>query len=342
MGSNILIVGGKGIVGKTIHRILHSRNQEYNIYIGSRKEGATEYDVMIDVNKPETFKAIVNRNIDLIILAVNDQNDHILGFAIDNSIDYIDITKPTPDLVKALAVAETTQNINSRIVFSSGWMGGLVSGLMNTLSHNPENIREVKLYVYYSVKDLAGESSAHFMAENVARPFINYHSNRQISVRHFLNSEDFKFSFGIGKRQAYNFDVPDLYILNQIEKIPTVNVKMTYDSKLITWLLGTFQKLRIFDILSLKARRAIFGSSGNGDQSVFEIVIKDDQGEKKLSLQSKKGQAELTALAAVLHAEMLLHGDFKNKIYFAHQLHDPKKLYQSLAEYEGITIETKI
>lgn len=342
MGSNILIVGGKGIVGKTIHRILHSRNQEYTIYIGSRKEEITEYDVMIDVNKPETFKGIVNRNIDLIILAVNDQDDHILRFAMDNSIDYIDITKPTPDLVKALAVAETTQNINSRIVFSSGWMGGLVSGLMNVLSHNPENIREVKLYVYYSVKDLAGESSAHFMAENVARPFISYQNNRQISVRHFLNSEDFKFSFGIGKRQAYNFDVPDLYILNQIEKIPTVNVKMTYDSKFITWLLGTFQKLRIFSMLSLKARRVIFGSSGNGDQSVFEIVIKDDQGEKKLSLQSKKGQAELTALATVLHAEMLLHGDFKNKIYFAHQLYDPKKLYQSLAEYEGITIETKI
>jgi saccharopine dehydrogenase-like NADP-dependent oxidoreductase len=342
MGSNILIVGGKGIVGKTIHRILRSRNQECNIYIGSRKEGTTEYDVMIDVNKPETFKAVVDRNIDLIILAVNDQNDHILRFAIDNSIDYIDITKPTPDLVKALAIAETTQNINSRIVFSSGWMGGLVSGLMNTLSHSPENIQEVKLYVYYSVKDLAGESSAHFMAENVAKPFICYQSNRQISVRHFLNSEDFKFSFGIGKRQAYNFDVPDLYILNQIEKIPTVNVKMTYDSKLITWLLGTFQKLRIFNILSLKERRAIFGSSGNGDQSVFEIIIKDDQGEKKLSLQSKKGQAELTALAAVLHAEMLLDGDFKNKIYFAHQLHDPKKLYQSLAEYEGITIEAKI
>jgi saccharopine dehydrogenase-like NADP-dependent oxidoreductase len=342
MGSNILIVGGRGIVGKTIHRILNSRDQKYTIYIGSRKEGITEYDVMIDVNKPETFKAIVNRNIDLIILAVNDQEDHILRFAIDNSIDYIDITKPTPDLVKALAIAKTTQNINSRIVFSSGWMGGLVSGLMNVLSHNSENIREVKLYVYYSVKDLAGESSAHFMAENVARPFISYQNNRQLSVRHFLNSEDFKFSFGIGKRQAYNFDVPDLYILNKIEKIPTVNVKMTYDSKFITWLLGIFQKLRIFSILSLKARRVIFGSSGNGDQSVFEIVIKDDQGEKKLSLQSKKGQAELTALAAVLHTEMLLHGDFKNKIYFAHQLHDPKKLYQSLAEYEGITIETKI
>ena len=50
----------------------------------------------------------------------------------------------------------------------------------------------------------------------------------------------------------------------------------------------------------------IFGSSGNGDQSVFEIVVDDHSGQKKLSLQSEKGQAELTALSAVLHTEELL------------------------------------
>jgi len=339
MRTNILIVGGKGMVGKTIHRILHTRNPDFKIFIGSRKKEISEYDLMIDVDKPETFKSVLKRNINLIILAVNDKQDHILKFAIDNGIDYIDITKPTPDLVKALAKAENNK-ITSRIVFGSGWMGGLVGGLLKVLYPDTKNIQEVKVYVYYSTKDLAGESSAYFMAENVAKPFINYQNNRQISVKHFLNSEDFRYSFGIGKRQAYNFDVPDLYILNQVEKIPTVNVKMTYDSKSITWLLGAFQKMRIFDILSLKQRRSIFGSSGNGDQSVFEIVIKNHLGEKKLSLQSEKGQAELTALAASLHAEILVKNELENKIYFAHQIHNPENLFQSLSEYEGITIET--
>lgn len=325
------------MVGKTITRILKSRNPQVNIFIGGRKEGKSENDLVIDVTQPHTFEKIKERNINVIILSVNDKDNNVLRFSIENSIDYLDITKPTPDLVKAYEESQK-QRINSRIVFSSGWMGGIVGSLVNLLSKSVNDIEEVKLFVYYSVKDLAGESSAHFMAENVAKPFFMYKNNRPVSIKHFLDSEEFTFSFGIGKRKAYNFDVPDLYILNKIEKIPDISVKMTYNSKFITWLLGAFQKIRFYNLLSLKERKIIFGSSGNGDQSVFEIVVKDKTGLKKLSLQSTKGQAELTALSAVLHTEELLKNELKNSIYFSHQIHDSGTLLNSLKQYETINI----
>jgi len=337
MEHNILVVGGNGLVGKTIIRILKSRNPHLNIFVGGRKGGQTERELKIDVTNPGTFSLIIDKKIDLIILSVNDKEDHILRFAIENKIDYLDITKPTPDLVKAYAVAKN-RNIQSRIVFSSGWMGGIVNGLVKTLSEKTTDIQEVELFVYYSVKDLAGESSAHFMAENVAKPFIRYENNRQVPIKHFLDSENYNFSFGIGTREVYNFDVPDLYILNQIEKVPSVSVKMTYNSKFITWLLGAFQKMRIFNILSLKERRMIFGSSGKGDQSVFEIVVRTNGKIKKLSLQSTKGQAELTALSAVLHTEELLNNSHENNVYFSHQLHQPSLLLEKLKSYETINI----
>ncbi|KFF11074.1 saccharopine dehydrogenase [Chryseobacterium soli] len=340
MQSNILIIGGNGMVGKTISRILTSRNPDYTIFIGSRKAGKTEKDLVIDVNQPHTFQTITDKKINLILLSVNDKEDHVLRFAIENKIDYLDITKPTPDLMKAYEWAKK-QSINSRIVFSSGWMGGIVGGLAASLTPHMKDIEEIKLFVYYSVKDLAGESSAHFMAENVAKPFSTYKNNSAFPVRHFLDAEYFNYSFGIGKRTAYNFDVPDLYILNKIEKIPTVSVKMTYNSKFITWLLGAFQRWKIFNILSLKERRMIFGSSGNGDQSVFEIVIQTKEGSRKISLQSTKGQAELTALSAVLHTEELMKRHLENAIYFSHQLHQPDSLLAALNEYETINVKIK-
>ncbi|MGE8556466.1 MAG: saccharopine dehydrogenase [Chryseobacterium jejuense] len=337
MEYNILIIGGNGLVGKTMARILQTRNPHFNIFIGGRKGGSTDRSLKIDVTDPDTFQIITDKKINLIILSVNDKSDHVLRYAIANKIDYLDITKPTPDLVKAYDIARKTE-VNSRIVFSSGWMGGIVPGLVNVLSKDPNDIRDVKLFVYYSVKDLAGESSAHFMAENVAVPFYDYKNDQPNPIRHFLNTETFDFSFGIGKRTAYNFDVPDLYILNKVERIPNVSVKMTYNSKFITWLLGSFQYLRIFNILSLKERKMIFGSSGNGDQAVFEVVIKDKNGDKKLSLQSKKGQAELTALSAVLHTEELVRNPHENNIYFSHQLHEPLSLLSQLNAYETINI----
>ncbi|WP_426278795.1 saccharopine dehydrogenase [Chryseobacterium sp. S-02] len=338
MQSNILIIGGNGLVGRTIARILGSRNPEVNIFIGGRKGGKSQNDLLIDVTKISTFKTIVEKNINLIVLSVNDKEDQVLRFAIENNIDYLDITKPTPDLRKAYRLA-IQKPVNSRIVFSSGWMGGIVPGLVGYASKKMNTIDEVKLFVYYSVKDLAGESSAHFMAENVAKPFVNYKHNQPVSIKHFLDSEYFDFSFGIGKRQAYNFDVPDLYILNAIEKVPTVDVKMTYNSKFITWLLGAFQSIRFFNILSLKERKMIFGSSGNGDQSVFEIIIKNKSETKKITLQSLKGQAELTALSATLHVEELFKNQSENKVYFSHQLHQPESLLKSLEDYETINIK---
>ncbi|NIF04615.1 saccharopine dehydrogenase [Chryseobacterium sp. Tr-659] len=337
MEHNILIIGGNGLVGKTITRILQKRNPHINIFIGGRKGGKTDKELKIDVTNPASLQVIVHKKINMIILSVNDKADHVLHFAIRNKIDYLDITKPTPDLMKAYSIARKAE-MNSRIVFSSGWMGGIVPGLVNTLSKDTDDIQETNLFVYYSVKDLAGESSAHFMAENVAVPFYRYKNDKPVSIRHFLDAETFDFSFGIGKRSAYNFDVPDLYILNHIERIPDVTVKMTYNSKFITWLLGTFQYLRIFSILSLKERKMIFGSSGNGDLAAFEIVVKDKTGEKKLSLQSTKGQAELTALSAVLHTEELLRNPHENNVYFSHQLHEPLSLMEQLNSYETINI----
>ncbi len=140
-------------------------------FIGGRKEGVTDRNLKIDVTDPKTFQVITENKISLIILSVNDKSDHVLRYAIANKIDYLDITKPTPDLVKAYDIARKTE-ISSRIVFSSGWMGGIVPGLVHVLSKDTDGIQSVKLFVYYSVKDLAGESSAHFMAENVAVPFM--------------------------------------------------------------------------------------------------------------------------------------------------------------------------
>ena len=84
----------------------------------------------------------------------------------------------------------------------------------------------------------------------------------------------------------------------------------------------------------------IFGSSGAGDQSVFEIVVKTKKGSKKISLQSIKGQAELTALSAVLHTEELMRGHHENAIYFSHQLHQPDSFFAALNEYQTITVKT--
>lgn len=339
MRKNILVIGGTGLVGKVILRILKARNPDYNLFVGSRQLGSSDKDLVIDVNSPKTFNTIIHNKIDLIVMCTKDSNNEILQFAVKNKLDYIDITKPTPDLTVAYNLAKNVEQINSRIVFSSGWMGGIVGSLINFAEPEKHKIQEVNIYIYYSAKDLAGKSSANFLAENVCKPFIVYRNNQPVKAKHFLDAENFNFSFGIGKRKAYNLDIPDLFILNQIEKIPTVSVKMTYNSKFITNLMGYFQSLKIFNIMFLRERQLLFGSSGTGDQTIFEVVIKTPDKVSKVSLQSSKGQAELTAFSTVLHIEKMLSQTLLNAVYFSHQMHSSEEVYSALNDYSTINIK---
>lgn len=341
MKKNILVIGGTGLVGKVILRILQERNPDFNLFVGSRNLGNSSNDLVIDVTSPNTFNCITDNKIDLIVMCTKDSDNVILQFAIKNELDYIDITKPTPDLAIAYDLAKANeQNIKSRIVFGSGWMGGIVGSLIDFDEPEKHKIQEVNLYIYYSIKDLAGKSSANFLAENVCKPYIVYNNNKPQKVKHFLNSEKFNFSFEIGKRQVYNLDVPELFILNQIEKIPTVSVKMTYNSKFVTRLMGYFQSLKIFNIMSLRERKLLFGGSGNGDQTIFEIVVKTQNETKKISLQSIKGQAELTAFSTVLHIEKMLNdSSLVGRIYFGHQIHTSKEIFEALHNYNSINLK---
>lgn len=337
--NNILVVGGNGLVGSKIVELLKERNPGLKIFIGSRSLNPNAaYALQIDVNNPDSFSSIREKDIQLIVLCANDKSNHILNYCIENGLDYIDITKPTPDLEKALLFTKN-KAINSQIVFSSGWMGGLVSSLALLVAPQKEKIKSLKLFVYYAVNDLAGLSSAHFMAENVAKPFKGYLENKQVWLKHFLNSENHSYSFGIGSRQSYNFDTPDLFILHQVEGVPSVEVKMTYSSKFITWLLGAFQSVKLFDILSLSMRKLIFSANGKGDQTLFDVMVSDGKETRKIAIQDRLGQAHLTAFCTVLHLEKMVTTNEQKGVVFSHQLHQPKEFLKLIRSSDAIKVE---
>ena len=139
--------------------------------------------------------------------------------------------------------------------------------------------------------------------------------------------------------KVFDFDIPDLYIFNYIEKIPTVNAKLTFDSKLITSALAIMQKVNFFKILNFKKKKLIFGGGGKGDISTFEIVYTNNASlKRKITLMCEKGQSELTAFSTVLHVEKMLENSNPSGIYFSYQLHEPKQFIGLLTSNKSIKI----
>lgn len=68
------------------------------------------------------------------------------------------------------------------------------------------------------------------------------------------------------------------------------------------------------------------------------MIYTRDGKQKKISVRSEKGQAELTALSTVLHIESLFNTHVENQIYFAHELHKKQDLHHLLVDYKTITV----
>lgn len=339
MSNTILIIGGTGLIGKTIYKMLSDRNPHLKIIIGSRKKDAAVNHIQLDINDLKSFESLKNQSIHLIIVCAKDANDHVLNYALKNKIDYIDITKPSNELLKAHNSIKNNF-IESKIVFSSGWMAGITPSILFSTGILANEVQSIKIMVYYSTKDKAGNSSADFMAYNVSKPFFFYRNNLAVNTKHFLDAEHNVFRFDYKKRKVSDFDIPDLYIFNQIEQIPNVRAKLTFDSKTVTAALTFMQKIGFFRILSFKEKKMIFGGSGNGAISSFEIIYSDTQSkESKIALKCEKGQSELTAFSTVLHVEKMLENSNPQGIYFSHQLHNPKKFIDSLTSNKSITIQ---
>ncbi len=335
---NVLIIGGNGLIGRTIHDLFLNRGSKINLMIGSRTvKTKTANQIRIDVTDPNSFHVIAKRDINLIVLCTSDKENNILNYCISNKLDYLDITKPSNELEVAYRLANQ-KDIASRIVFSSGWMSGIVGGLLNWEEPDLNKVKEVEIYIYYSLNDLSGKTSVDFMADHISKPFKTFMFNEIIWNKYYLKSKTHNYSFKIKKRNTYLFDTPDAFILNESENIPTIEIRTAYSSKFITWLLHTFQLIGFFKILPLSLKKKMFVSNGKGDETSLDIVYKSKSLSKKISLQNMTGQAKLTAFATVLHMEQLMNFDLKDGIYFSHQIHDNKSFVEQLLTMKSIKI----
>jgi len=318
MTANIVIIGGTGLIGNLISHYLQERNPSFTIYLGSRRASDKKNIIHLNIDDYKSLRVLDNYDIDLLVICTKDSQNNALKYAIQNNIDYIDVTKPTPELQKALAVAKPLQ-INSKIVFASGWMGGIVPLL---IPNKENNIDYIKIAIYYSINDKAGNSSADFLAENADKSFSYYKQNNPITTKHFLDVEKYSFAFDSKKRSIFNVDIPDLYILNTVENIPNVQAKLTFNINFISKVLHAFQKINLFKLLNFKTKKMLFGGSGNGDIASFEIqyMTKNKAGQK-VAIVSEQGQSELTAFSTVLHIEQMLFKQHAPMVYFVQQLY---------------------
>jgi len=316
----ILIVGGYGVVGKQIAGLMAARNPGVELWIGGRSaQAAGAYaasfpgarGIVIDVDSLDPLAGFAELP-DVIVAVANDRDDNLLLAAARRGIAYIDVTRWTPRLLKAMErISGVSQT--APVVLASGWMAGIAATVAAHFAAGMCEIQSIDIDILYSIKDKAGPNSVEY-ADQLNVPFTIWSGGKPQTVNPLTDPHKARFSNG-RTLDCYRFDTPDQYTLVKTLGAAGVSSRLTYDDAAAAKFMRLLSTSGIWTLLSLRPfkrlRHAIIYNPGAGAQHEFvvRIVGKDAAGahlEKHISVIDPQGQTHMTAAGAVAQAERIL------------------------------------
>lgn len=357
-GPRILIVGGYGVVGRQIAGLIAARNPGVELWIGGRSTQAAgacaalfpgARAIVVDVDSLDPLAGIAELP-DVIVAVANDRDDNLLLAAARRGIAYIDITRWTPRLLKAMARLAAVP-LKAPVIFASGWMAGVAASVAAHYSAGFGEISSIEIDILYGIKDRAGPNSVEY-ADQLDKPFTIWSGGQQVVVKPMTDPHAVTFSDG-RVRDCYRFDTPDQYTLVQTLGAAGVSSRLTYDDPAAVKFMRLLLVSGLWRLLSLplfkRLRRGILYNPGEG--ATHEIALQitgaaTDGGRQvaQIAVIDPLGQTHMTAAGAVLQIERTLgladRALPESGISFPEQAVDHEKGLAALREM-GVAIERR-
>ncbi len=316
----ILIVGGYGVVGRQIAGLIAARHPGVELWIGGRSAHAagacaasfpSARGIVIDVDSLDPLAGFAELP-GVIVAVANDRDDNLLLAAARRGIAYIDITRWTPRLLKAIERLSAVP-LNSPVVLASGWMAGVAASVAAHYGVGFNKISSIEVDILYGIKDRAGPNSVEY-ADQLDKPFAVWSGGQLVTVKPLTDPRAVTFSDGL-TRNCYRFDTPDQHTLVQTLGAAGVSSRLTYDDQAAARFMRFLLLTGIWKLLSLplfkRLRRGILYNPGEGASHEISLQITGADadgapGLVQVSIIDPLGQTHMTAAGAVMQVERVL------------------------------------
>lgn len=313
----ILVVGGYGVVGSQVCRLLRERHPAAQLLIGGRSPDkaaalARELDatpVRIDTCDADPLASLEERP-RLVIAAVNDPRDALLLATVRRAVALVDIARWTARLHAAL-LRLATESVSAPVMLASGWMGGVAPLLAMAAARQVWPPTSIEIDILYGAADLAGPDSVDYV-DRLEVPFEVIDAGRERLVKPFTGGHVVAFP-GAGRRRTYRLDTPEQATLPIVTGASTVATRIVFDSRAATATLVALKRLGVIRLLSAERftrlrRKLLFPqtASSQGTPTVVLATVRGEGAVVRASVVDRAGQSHLTALGAVIAAERAL------------------------------------
>ncbi|MFQ5417409.1 MAG: saccharopine dehydrogenase [Myxococcota bacterium] len=336
-GGSVLLIGGYGVVGSWIARLLRERHPELPLLLAGRspEKGATLAEelgtagtVRVDAGAGNPLSAL-SKPPALVLTAANDPEDRVLLAAVRAGIPVVDITRWTARVQRSV-LRLSCEEIRAPVVLASSWMGGLASITASAGAARIAPVERIEIDICYAQADQSGSDSVAYV-DRLAIPFETTQDGRERLSYPLTDGRVVRFPGG-RKASTYRLDTPEQATLPCFLGASTVATRIGYDSPAASWMLVALKRSGILRVLQRDRftpwRRALLHSSGDGDRATFVVSVEGKSGSVRVEVVDPKGQAHLTAVGAVVAAERALGLDggapAAARAWFPEQFPDPE------------------
>lgn len=349
---SVLVVGGYGVVGSRIARLLRKRHANLPLLLGGRNpdkgralcaELGAASAVHVDVEADDPLSGLSEPPA-LVVTAVNDPDDRVLLAAVRAGIPVVDIARWTARVQRAV-LRLSAEELRAPVVLASSWMGGLVSIAASAGAARAAPVERVEIDICYALADRSGSDSVEYV-DRLAVPFETTEGGRERLCYPLTDGRRVEFPGG-RKASTYRLDTPEQATLPCFLGAATVATRIGYDSPAVAWMLVALKRSGVLRLLQrdrfTSLRRALLSGSGDGDRATFVVAVQGKPGSTRVEVVDPQGQAHLTAIGAVVAAEHALGLDGgarpAARVWFPEQFPDPAA---ALATARALGVEVTI
>ncbi|MEV5680278.1 saccharopine dehydrogenase [Streptomyces sp. NPDC052179] len=306
----ILLVGGYGTVGAELARAARGR---WPLLFAGRSPGkAAELCREVsaearrwDLSAPEPFHASVRAVVSL----VNDPDDRVLRAALDGGIPYVDVTRWTARMQRAVTLV-SLGSPTAPMLLSSGWMGGVVPLVTAALAERLGGVESVDTAIRYDLADRAGADSVEFM-DRLGVDFEVLEEGRGKVVSPLTSART--LAIGQDRTRVARIDTPEQFTLPLTLGARTVTTRIGFSSNSSTSTLIALGRTGFFRHARgdcwRPVRRRLLYSPGEGGTAAVRIEVRGPGGSLTATVTDPRGQAHMTAVGGLLGLRRVLGDD---------------------------------
>ena len=350
LNGDILIVGGYGAVGCVIATRLAEKFPGQVVVAGRSYEKATAL-AQVSGGKIRPFQANIFtahktpeilEGVALVVMCLDLPDTQFVELCLQEGVHYIDVTASYDYMKQVEALDGVAKKGNSTVVLSVGIAPGLTNLLARYAQSQFDELENLDIHILLGLGEAHGEAAVRWMVENLNNDFTVMENGVEKPVRSFADGKQTRFPGKLGKRTTYRFDFSDQHVLPRTLGIPSVSMRIAFDSALMTHFMAVMKTIGLFGLLHYQwaqdtlvklLMRLQFGSEMFVAQVDGYGFVDGERKSESFAVIGEK-EARFTGLVAAQVADGLMTAVYPPGVFHIEQLFEPLPFIEGLATYD--------